>query len=176
MRIHRIIVPLLILAIAAFVASVAASTYAQNGTFTDPNVDYTFELPSSTWRVVSRPDSMHGSAELVFGDRLDGYLQVRREVVDAGMSLSELADRDKDQKLSFRPGYVNGKQEQFVGQMNGIVVSYEYTNSGKPMLGRIYYLQADNRTVYVLHFTGSREKLNIIRSQTDSIARTFRLK
>jgi len=44
------------------------------------------------------------------------------------------------------------------------------------MAGRLYYLQADNRTIYVLRFTALREKLTLIRNQTDSIARSFQLK
>ena len=43
------------------------------------------------------------------------------------------------------------------------------------MAGRVYYLQADNRTVYTLHFTGARDKLLRIRNQTDAISRSFRL-
>ncbi len=54
--------------------------------------------------------------------------------------------------------------------------SYEYTAGGKAMAGRLYYLQADNRTVYALRFTGLRDRLLQIRNQTDSIARSFRLK
>ncbi len=44
------------------------------------------------------------------------------------------------------------------------------------MAGRIYYLQADNRTVYALHFTARAERLQAIRNQTDAITRSFRLK
>jgi hypothetical protein len=44
------------------------------------------------------------------------------------------------------------------------------------MLGRTYYLQTDNRTIYALRFTGLRDKLGRIRNQTDLIARTFKLK
>jgi hypothetical protein len=44
------------------------------------------------------------------------------------------------------------------------------------MLGRIYYLQADNRTIYTLRFSGLRDKLGRIRNQTDMMARSFKLK
>ena len=44
------------------------------------------------------------------------------------------------------------------------------------MMGRVYYLQADSRTVYALRFTGLRDKLARIRNQTDVIARSFKLK
>jgi hypothetical protein len=78
--------------------------------------------------------------------------------------------------LRFLPGFVEGKEEKFSGRLNGVTVSYEFVKTGKPMMGRIYYLQADNRTVYALRFTGLRDKLARIRNQTDLISRSFRLK
>jgi hypothetical protein len=44
------------------------------------------------------------------------------------------------------------------------------------MAGRTYYLQGNSGTVYVLRFTGMRDKLLRIRNQTDLIARSLRLK
>jgi hypothetical protein len=144
--------------------------------YTSDQVEYTLELPSSAWRVISEPDSVHEHAEFVYGDRLEGYLQIRKEVVEAGTTPSDLARRDMDQKLRFLPGFVEGKEEKFAGHLNGITISYEFVKTGKPMMGRIYYLQADNRTIYALRFTGLRDKLARIRNQTDFIARSFRLK
>lgn len=149
---------------------------AQTQTFSDEKADYTLELPSPTWRVIAKPDGMQQHAEFIYGDRLDGYLQIRKETVEAGTTLSDLASRYKEEKLRFRPGYVDGKEERFPGRLNGVTASYEYTFSGKPMVGRLYYLQADNRTVYILHFTGLRDKLARIRNQTDLIARSFAIK
>jgi hypothetical protein len=157
----------------AFSCSVA---FAQSREFTSDKVDYVIELPSSTWQVISQPDVAHQHAEFVYGDRLDGYLQVRREVVDASARPSDLAQRDQDQKLQFLPGFVAGKEEKFAGRLSGVTVSYEFISTGKPMLGRIYYLQVDNRTVYALRFTGLRDKLARIRNQTDLMARSFKLK
>jgi hypothetical protein len=97
-------------------------------------------------------------------------------VVEAGTTASELARRDQDLKLRFLPGFVEGKQETFNGRLDGVTISYEFVRTGKPMLGRTYYLQADNRTIYALRFTGLRDKLSRIRNQTDLIARTFKLK
>jgi hypothetical protein len=57
-----------------------------------------------------------------------------------------------------------------------VTLSYEYVRSGKPMLGRTYYLQVDNRTIYALRFTGLKDKLTRIRNQSDLIARTFKIK
>ncbi|MBA2702264.1 MAG: hypothetical protein H0U60_00240 [Blastocatellia bacterium] len=138
--------------------------------------EYSIELPSSLWRSIAEPDPARERAEFVYGDRMDGYLQIRKEIVDAGTSPADVAQRDQDQKLRYIPGFVGGKQEPFSGRLNGVTASYEFTKAGKPMMGRIYYLQADNRTIYALRFTGLRDKLARIRNQTDSIARSFKLK
>jgi hypothetical protein len=144
--------------------------------FTTDKLDYTIELPSNTWRVISEPDAAHEHVEFVYGDRLDGHLQIRKEVVDAGTTATDLSRRDRDQKFRYHPGFVEGKEETFSGRLNGVTAAYEFIKTGKPMLGRIYYLQADNRTIYALRFTGLRDKLARIRNQTDLIARSFKLK
>lgn len=154
----------------------ASGALAQTETFSDANVDYTFELPSPTWRLSDKPSVDHSLAGFVYGDRMDGYLQIRKEVVDADVTPQNLSQREREQKLRFLPGFIEGKEEQFGGRMNGVAFNYEYTSAGKPMAGRIYYLQADNRTIYVLRFTGQRDRLGRIRNQTDIIARSFRLK
>jgi hypothetical protein len=146
------------------------------GVYTSDKVEYTIELPSPTWRVISEPDAVHQHVEFVYGDRMDGYLEIRKEAVDAGTTLSELARHDQEQRLRYLPGYVEGKEEKFSGRLNGVTATYEFVKTGKPMLGRIYYLQADNRTVYALRFSGLRDKLTRIRNQTDLIARSFKLK
>lgn len=144
--------------------------------YTSNQVAYTLELPSNLWRAITEPDAAHEHAEFIYGDRLDGYLQIRKEAVEANTTPSDVAHRDRDQKFRFHPGFVEGKEEKFSGRLNGVTVSYEFIKTGKPMMGRIYYLQADNRTVYALRFTGLRDKLARIRNQTDLIARSFRLK
>ncbi|MFN2530064.1 MAG: hypothetical protein ABR555_02085 [Pyrinomonadaceae bacterium] len=144
--------------------------------YTSERIDYTLELPSATWHVISEADAAHEHTEFVYGDRLDGYLQVRKEIVDAETTPAQLATRDQDQKLRFLPGFVEGKQDPFNGRLDGVTMSYEFVRNGKPMIGRIYYLQADNRTIYALRFSGLRDKLSRIRNQTDLIARSFKLK
>ncbi|HEY0375914.1 MAG TPA: hypothetical protein VGC87_03065 [Pyrinomonadaceae bacterium] len=161
-------------ALAAVFALASAATAQE--TFSSANADYSLELPSARWKVTQEPDSLHEHAEFVYGDRNDGYLKVRKEVVEAGTTAADIARRDQEQKLRFQTGYVEGKEEKFAGRMNGVTFGYEYTAGGKAMTGRVYYLQADNRTVYVLRFTGLRDKLLLIRNQTDNMARSFRLK
>lgn len=156
--------------------TLAAGAVTAQETFTSNGDEYTLELPSATWKAVPRSDNVHQHTEFINGDRLDGFLRVRKEVVDAGTTPSVIASRDQDLKLRYLSGFVGGKEEPFAGRLNGVTVSYEYTAAGKPMAGRIYYLQADERTIYTLHFTGMRDKLLRLRSQTDAIARSFRLK
>jgi hypothetical protein len=164
-----------VLFVLVLIGGMMSGAFAQQ-VFTHDKVEYTFELPSPTWKIILEPDSAHEHPELVYGDRLDGYLTVRKEVVDAGTTPSQLAQRDLDQKLRFLPGFLEGKQETFNGRLDGVTVSYEFTRTGKVMLGRTYYLQSDNRTIYALRFTGLKDKLSRIRNQTDQIARTFKLK
>ena len=161
-------------AVALFAFAAAAS--AQES-YTSEAGGYSVELPTQTWKAVPRTDGMHEHTEFVNGDRTDGYLRIRKEVIDGGTSLSDFARGQQDTKLRFLPGFVaSGKEEPFTGRLRGIVTGYEYTMAGKPMAGRVYYLQADARTVYVLHFQGSRDKLQRIQNQTDAIARSFKLK
>ncbi|HEY2963797.1 MAG TPA: hypothetical protein VGJ37_15365 [Pyrinomonadaceae bacterium] len=152
------------------------SVVSAQQTYSNDKVEYTFELPSPTWRAILEPDAGHPHPEFVYGDRLDGYFTIRKEVVDPGTTPSDIARRDQDLTLRFLPGFVQGKEENFNGRLDGVTISYEFVRTGKPMLGRTYYLQADNRTIYALRFTGLRDKLNRIRNQTDLIARTFKLK
>lgn len=143
--------------------------------YTHDRVEYTFEIPSPTWKAILEPDAAHEHPEFVYGDRLDGLLTIRKEVVDASATPSDIAQQDEI-KLRFLPGFVQGKEEPFNGRLDGVTVSYEFVRTGKPMMGRTYYLKADNRTIYALRFTGLRDKLGRIRNQTDLIARTFKIK
>jgi hypothetical protein len=165
----RVISLTLVLLVLATQIATAQQTYSHD------KVEYTFDLPSATWRSILEPDAAHENPEFVYGDRLDGYLTIRKEIVEAGTTASQLAERE-EVKLGFLPGFVQGKEEPFNGRLDGITVSYEFVRTGKPMLGRTYYLQADSRTIYALRFTGLRDKLSRIRNQTDVIARTFKLK
>ena len=165
-----------VLALALVLFALMAPVALAQQIYTHEKVDYSFDLPSPTWRAILEPDAAHEHPEFVYGDRLDGFLTIRKEIVEAGTTAAELARRDQDLKLRFLPGFVEGKQDAFNGRLNGVTISYEFVRTGKPMLGRTYYLQVDNRTIYALRFTGLRDKLSRIRNQTDLIARTFKMK
>ena len=146
----------------------------QEHTYSSPKAEYLVDFPSPTWRLVDEPDDVHRITEFVYGDRSDGYLRVRKENLEPNMTIQEFARRDQDR--TFLPGFIDGKQETFDGRLNGVTSSYEFTTSGKSMAGRTYYLRGEGTTVYVLRFTGFRDKLIRIRNQTDAIARSFRSK
>src|SRR5687768_1321092 len=103
---------LILLSLFAF----ASATAAAQRTFSSEHADYTLELPSEKWRVIQEPDSLHEHAEFIYGDRNDGYLRIRKEVVQAGTTASNISDRDQEQKLQFQTGYVEGKEEKFAGR------------------------------------------------------------
>lgn len=152
-----------------------ASIFAQNETFSDPNVEYTFDLPDPMWKMTVKPSAISPNVEYVFGDRKDGHLEIRKLSVKPNQLLSETI-RDEEVKLQFLHGYVAGKEENFQGALGGRVFNFEYVSSGREMSGRYYFLKADDKTVYVLRFSGYRDKLRSIRNYVDSIARTFKLK
>ena len=164
--------PLFSVAIALFAV---LSVFAQSDNFSDPNVDYSFELPDAKWKMTVKPSSTSPNVEYVFIDRNDGHLEVRKLTVAKNASLSDVM-RGEEQKLQFLPGYVTGKDEPFAGKLKGGILNYEFVRAGRNMSGRFYFLRADENTIYVLRFAGERDKLKSIRNQTDSIARTFDVK
>lgn len=153
----------------------AASAFAQSQTFSDPNVNYTFSLPEETWKMIAKPTTISPNVEYVYGDKTDGHLEVRKIAVKAGEILSDTVDSE-EQKLQFLPGYVAGKEEPFAGKLKGTVFNYEFVRSGRNMSGRVYFLKANDTTVYALRFSGERDKLRSLRNQIDSIGRTFDVK
>ena len=150
------------------------SAAAQTSTFSDKNAEYTFDLPEPLWKMNLKPTEKDPNPEYIYGDRSNGYLRIQKVSVKPTDLLSDLI-KDTDEKLQFKPGYVAGKEETFAGALKGKVSNYEYVQSGKNMSGRVYFLKADDTTVYILHFTGLRDQLRPIRNQVDSIARTFKV-
>jgi len=71
----------------ALIITLIAVSYSLAGAqelFTNDNLPYSLELPSASWRAISEPDAAHEHLEFVNGDRLDGFLQIRKEMVDSG--------------------------------------------------------------------------------------------
>jgi hypothetical protein len=153
----------------------AVAAFAQTETFSDPNVEYSFDIPGATWKMTAKPSTTSPNVEYVYGDRSAGYLEVRKLSVKSDDLMSDIV-AGEEEKLKFLQGYVAGKEENFAGSLRGTVFNFEFIRSGRPMSGRFYFLRANPNTVYVLRFTAQKEKLLSIRNQTDSIARTFEIK
>ncbi|MGI8493943.1 MAG: hypothetical protein ACR2L1_01355 [Pyrinomonadaceae bacterium] len=154
----------------------ASAAFAQSETFNDKNVEYTFDLPEPAWKMTVKPSAANPIVEYVYGDRMDGYFEIRKITVEPNEIMSDVIVREQDQKMQFIPGYISGKEENFSGNYRGNVSNYEFVRRGRKMSGRFYYLKTDPTTVYILRFTGMRDSLRTLRNQTDSIARTFKVK
>jgi hypothetical protein len=155
--------------------TLATAVAAQESTFNDANVEYSFVLPEAGWKVIVRPSATSPNVEYVYNDRREGHLEVRKLAVGKDVYMTDVM-REEETKLQFLPGYVAGKEENFSGTLRGNVFNYEFVRSGRNMSGRFYFLRANDTTVYLLRFTAERDQLKAIRNQTDSIARTFNVK
>lgn len=159
----------------SFVLLLAVSAFAQSTTFSNENVEYTFDLPNDTWKIIAPPSKMNPNVEYVYGDRSGGHLEIRKLTVKTDDLMSDII-ADEEQRLKFIQGYVAGKEENFAGNLRGTVFNFEYVRSGRNMSGRYYFLKTNPTTVYLLKFSGMKDKLITIRNQIDSIARSFELK
>jgi hypothetical protein len=164
-----------IIALAAFLLVVSTAVFSQENAFADPNVDYSFVLPEAGWKQIVKPSATSPNVEYVYNDRREGHFEVRKLAVTKDAFMTDVI-RDEETKLQFLPGYVAGKEENFSGNLRGSIFNYEFVRLGRNMSGRFYFLRADDTTIYVLRFTGERDRLKSIRNQTDSIARTFAVK
>lgn len=165
----------LILSLVFLIALAAVPALAQGNSFSDPIVEYSFQLPDPVWKMTVKPSATAPNVEYVYGDRADGHLQIRKITVARDSIMSDIISAE-EKRLQFRDGFVAGKEENFAGKFRGTVFNFEYVAGGRNMGGRFYFLKTNETTIYMLRFTGPKEGLRLIRSQTDSIARTFAVK
>ena len=167
-----------LLCLSAIVA-LTLTAIGQTQTFSRPGVAFVIDFPSPSWRAVTRAD-LHEHVEFINGtDTLDGYLRVRKVFAAPGTTAAALFAEDEKWDLSRLSGYVvctGGKGTEVSGRLKGTWYSYEFVKDGTNMDGRLYYLQADKRTFYVLHFTVASDKLSRLAPEIDHIAQSFRLK
>lgn len=150
------------------------SAFAQTETFSDPNVNYTFEIPDAKWKMTAKPSDITQHVEYVYGTRTGGHLEVRKLSVRESDKIEDIV-REEEAKLQFKPGFVAGKEENFKGFLAGRVYNFEFVKSGRNWSGRYYFLKADDTTVYIMRFEGYRENLLSLRNIVDSMARSFKL-
>ena len=46
----------------------AAFAFGQSQTFSDPNVEYTFDVPETTWKMVVKPSASAPNVEYAYGE------------------------------------------------------------------------------------------------------------
>ncbi len=154
----------------------SAQAPSQGEVFEDPEGKYSLTLPAG-WHVVTSRDGLGRSqVDIVYDVRERGLLKIRLISVEAGTKAMDIAKREEEQSLRFQPGYAKGGIENFAASVNGALVTYDFTNGGRPVIGRNYYLLVNETTAYLLRFTGTRNTLGPIRNQTDAIARSFKMR
>lgn len=138
---------------------------------------YSLKLPPNWTAVVSEDGLGRKQVDIVYkGVREEGHLKIRRVQVETGTKAMETAKREEEQTLRFKPGYAKGPVEDFAASYPAALITYDYTQSGRPRMGRAYYLLVNETTVFSLRFEGNRPTMGPLRSQTDLIVRSFRVK
>ena len=165
---------------------------AQNSSVVkDPEGKYEVTLPKSRtadqekdpnavdWHGVESVDGLgRKQVEIVYKVREECLLKIRKMDIEKGGDLLEFIKSDESQTLAFLSGYSKNTTEDFSvggGKIPARVLSYEYLQSGRPKMGRSYYIRVSDTAVYLLKFTGNRNTVGVLRSQTDSIARSLKV-
>ena len=149
----------------------------QTQRYTVATGQYVLDLPSAQWRAITVSGADYPRDFRFSDDNGVVRLRIRREIVkNEDVSTTDVAERQRRLDRSSRRGYVTGTVESFKGAFSGTKYSYEYVSAGKPMATVIYYLRVTKRAIYRIEFTGSPKMLLDLADQTESIARSFRLK
>jgi hypothetical protein len=168
-----------LLFLSAFLSAAIAFAQSQTEVFDDPDGKYTMTLPNGWLGVVSTDGLGRNDVNIVYKVRENGALKIRVAEVAPDTEPMSYAAKDEQERVRFAPGYDKISTEKFLlgGSRIGALLSYNYNNSvGQPFTGRVYYVRMDEKTIYVLQFTGRRNILGTLRSHTDQIARSFKLK
>ena len=56
----------------------SAVVFAQGERFSDPFVEYSFDIPDPKWKMTAKPTEANPAVEYVYVDRNDGHLAVRK--------------------------------------------------------------------------------------------------
>jgi len=149
----------------------------QSRQYTVATGQYVLELPSAQWRAITVSGATYPRDFRFSDDKGVVRVRIRREIVqNEAVSTTDVAERQRRLDRSARLGYVTRTVESFEGALSGTKYSYEYVSAGKQMAAVIYYLRVTNRAIYRIEFTGSPKMLLDLAGQTESIARSFRLK
>ena len=149
----------------------------QTQRYTVATGQYALDMPSPQWQAIKVAGAEYPRDFRFSNDDGVVRLRIRREILkDAGVSTTDVAERQRQLDRSARRGYVTATVEDFAGALSGTKYSYEYVSAGKPIATVVYYLRVTERAIYRLEFTGPSRMLLDLTDQTESIARSFRLK
>jgi len=149
----------------------------QTQRYTVATGEYVLDLPSAQWRAITVSGADYPRDFSFSDDNGVASLRIRREIVkNEGVSTTDVAERQRRLDRSARLGYVTRTVESFKGALSGTKYSYEYVSAGQTMATVIYYLRVTKRAIYRIEFSGSPKMLLDLADQTESIARSFRLK
>lgn len=168
-----------LLVLVATLFAPAAFTQSATEVFEDPEGKYTLNLPAGWLGIVNTDGLGRKDVNIVYKVRENGALKVRRAELESAAEPMDYAAKDEQERIRFSPGYDKLSLEKFLlgGSKSGALLSYDYKNTaGQLFTGRVYYLRTDEKTIYVLQFTGRRNILGTLRSHTDAIARSFKVK
>ena len=156
-----------------------AVAFAQTEVFDDPDGKYTLNLPNGWLGVVNTDGLGRNEVNIVYKNRENGALKIRVAEIAPDAAPMDFAAKDEQERVRFALAYDKLSMEKFLlgGSRIGALLSYDYKSaSGQPFTGRVYYVPVNEKTVYVLQFTGRRNILGTLRSHTDQIARSLKLK
>jgi hypothetical protein len=156
-----------------------AVAFAQTEVFEDPDGKYSMNLPNGWLGVVNTDGLGRNDVNIVYKNRENGALKIRVGEIAPGAAPMDFAAKDEQDRVRFAPAYDKLSMEKFLlgGSRIGALLSYDYKNAaGQPFTGRVYYVPMDEKTIYILQFTGRRNTLGTLRNHTDQIARSIKLK
>ena len=52
---------------------IPVALFAQDSTFSDPNVEYSFVVPEAGWKQIVKPSATTPNVEYVYNDRREGH-------------------------------------------------------------------------------------------------------
>ncbi len=149
----------------------------QNQQYTVATGQYVIDVPSFQWRAITVQGAEYPRDFSFADDNGAIRLRIRRDIVEnESVSTKDVAERQRRLDRSARHGYVTEKIEDFNGTLSGTKYSYEFSRAGKRAATVIYYLRVTKRAIYRLEFTGPSKMLLDLAGQTESIARSFRVK
>lgn len=149
-------------------------------TFVDKEGGYEVVLPEG-WRTENIVDNSGKlTVEIIYKDRSQSFLKVKSEKLGGEAGCDEdlaacAVAREIDGPLRFRPDFMVGTKERFVGKAGrGFLLNFTFKRAGKATTGRYYFLQTSKDTVWGLRFEGETRFHSVLRYQTDQVAYSFK--